>query len=113
MSATFGVAAPGTTLQTLGPLISGDNSVLPATSLIAGAAGKGFYGLALQASNFAALHQLPADPGRRAGAVQPAHRHAEQPEGRAQGGQRRVVRHRRDHQHHHLGQQQQRSRRPR
>jgi MSHA biogenesis protein MshL len=55
MSATFGVAAPGTTLQTQGPLISGDNSVLPATSLIAGAAGKGFYGLALQASNFAAL----------------------------------------------------------
>jgi MSHA biogenesis protein MshL len=55
MSATFGVAAPGTTLQTQGPLVSGDNSVLPATSLIAGAAGKGFYGLALQASNFAAL----------------------------------------------------------
>lgn len=55
MSATFGVAAPGTTLQNQGPLVSGDNSVLPATSLIAGAAGKGFYGLALQASNFAAL----------------------------------------------------------
>ena len=41
--------------------------------------------------------RLPRDPGRPAGAVQPAHRDAQQPEGRAQGRHRRVLR----HQHHH------------
>ena len=38
---------------------------------------------------------LPRNAGHGAGAVQPAHRHAEQPEGGAQGRHRRVLRHQR------------------
>jgi MSHA biogenesis protein MshL len=53
---TVGSAAPGTTLGTSGKLgnASGD-AVAPGVSLAAGSLGRGFYGLAFQASNFAAL----------------------------------------------------------
>jgi MSHA biogenesis protein MshL len=50
-----GVMAPGTTLSNSGQLVSGENSSNPAADLVAGAASAGFYGLALQAQNFAAL----------------------------------------------------------
>ena len=49
--------------------------------------------------------ELPRDAGQRAGAVEPAHRHAEQPEGGAQGRQRRALRDRHldHHRHQHHG----------
>jgi MSHA biogenesis protein MshL len=50
-----GVMAPGTTLSNNGQLVSGNNSSNPATDLVANAVSSGFYGLALQAQNFAAL----------------------------------------------------------
>ncbi len=55
MAGTVGIGAPGTVLQNSGVIGSGENSATPASNLVAGAAGRGFYGLALQAANFAAL----------------------------------------------------------
>ena len=53
---TIGSAAPGTTLGQTGNLVGNDGSSLaPGVNLAAGALGKGFYGLAFQAANFAAL----------------------------------------------------------
>ena len=54
--ATIGSAAPGTRLGVTGALSSSDgNSLAPGLDLAAGAVGRGFYGLAFQAANFAAL----------------------------------------------------------
>ncbi len=56
VSTTIGVAAPGTVLATTGALTSADGTQgIPGVNLAANAASRGFYGLALQASNFAAL----------------------------------------------------------
>ena len=53
--ATIGSAAPGTRLGGTGALSSDGNSVAPGVDLTAGTLGRGFYGLAFQAANFAAL----------------------------------------------------------
>ena len=54
--ASIGSAAPGTVLAPSGPLTSANgNSSAPGSGLAAGALGRGFYGLAFQAANFAAL----------------------------------------------------------
>jgi MSHA biogenesis protein MshL len=54
--ASIGSAAPGSTLGRTGALSSADgNSIAPGVNLAAGAIGLGFYGLAFQAANFAAL----------------------------------------------------------
>ncbi len=54
--ASIGSAAPGTRLGVAGTLSSSDgNSLAPGIDLAAGALGRGFYGLAFQAANFAAL----------------------------------------------------------
>jgi MSHA biogenesis protein MshL len=51
-----GVVAPGAVLQTSGAISSGDGTVsLPGVNVVTGALGRGFYGLALQSANFAAL----------------------------------------------------------
>jgi len=59
VSAAIGVSAPGVTLQTGGPLSAGDTTVVPGNEpgggIQNGRVGRGFYGLALQATNFAAL----------------------------------------------------------
>ncbi|MED5620378.1 pilus (MSHA type) biogenesis protein MshL [Ideonella sp. BN130291] len=57
VTAALGVSAPNVTLQTAGQLISGDTTVVTGQpgGVQNGATGRGFYGLALQASNFAAL----------------------------------------------------------
>jgi MSHA biogenesis protein MshL len=55
MSASFGVVAAGTTLGTTGALSSPDVSSTPGSNLAGSASGRGFYGFALQAPNFAAL----------------------------------------------------------
>ena len=53
---TLGSAAPGTTLGNTGKLSSADGNLATAgANLAAGALGRGFYGLAFQAANFAAL----------------------------------------------------------
>ena len=53
---SIGSAAPGSTLAPTGNLSSADGNLLaPGASLAAGALGRGFYGLAFQAANFAAL----------------------------------------------------------
>ena len=53
---TLGSAAPGTTLGNTGNLSSADGNLATAgANLAAGALGRGFYGLAFQAANFAAL----------------------------------------------------------
>ncbi len=53
---TIGSAAPGTVLGQTGNLVGNDGThVAPGVNLAAGALGKGFYGLAFQAANFAAL----------------------------------------------------------
>jgi MSHA biogenesis protein MshL len=55
-SAALGVAAPGARLGTSGTLTAPDgSSVGPGAQLATGALGRGFYGLALQTANFAAL----------------------------------------------------------
>ena len=55
-TASFGVGAPGSTLQVSGSLSTGDgNTINPATSLLASTLGRGFYGLAFQSANFAAM----------------------------------------------------------
>ena len=54
--ASIGTAAPGTRLGVTGNISSSDgNSVAPGVDLSAGTLGRGFYGLAFQAANFAAL----------------------------------------------------------
>lgn len=54
--ASVGVAAPGATLQAQGALTSGDGtSSTPGVNLTTSTLGKGFYGLAFQSANFAAL----------------------------------------------------------
>ena len=53
---SIGSAAPGSRLGTTGPLGSNDGTlVAPGVDMATGALGRGFYGLAFQASNFAAL----------------------------------------------------------
>jgi len=53
---SIGSAAPGTQLGSIGKLGSNDGtSISPGVDLATGALGRGFYGLAFQASNFAAL----------------------------------------------------------
>ncbi|MBL0088234.1 MAG: pilus (MSHA type) biogenesis protein MshL [Ideonella sp.] len=54
-SVTVGSAAPGATLQANGNLSVDGTTVTPGAALAASALGKGFYGLALQSTNFAAL----------------------------------------------------------
>jgi len=54
--ASVGVVAPGATLQAQGTLTSGDGtSSTPGVNLNTSSLGKGFYGLAFQSANFAAL----------------------------------------------------------
>lgn len=54
--ATVGVATPGATLQATGPLTGGDGTTsTPGVNLATSALGRGFYGLAFQSANFAAL----------------------------------------------------------
>lgn len=53
---SIGSAAPGSRLGTSGNLVGADGtSIAPGVDLAAGALGRGFYGLAFQAANFAAL----------------------------------------------------------
>jgi MSHA biogenesis protein MshL len=52
---SLGVAAPGATVAGTGPLSDGVNSAVAGANLVAGALGRGFYGLAFQAANFATL----------------------------------------------------------
>ena len=52
---TLGSAAPGSTLGPTGALRGDGNVVTPGVDLNAGSLGRGFYGLAFQAANFAAL----------------------------------------------------------
>lgn len=52
---TLGTAAPGTILGSTGNLAGGGNVITPGAGLAATAMGRGFYGLAFQAANFAAL----------------------------------------------------------
>ena len=52
---TIGTAAPGTRLGTTGDLRGDGNLITPGVDLAATALGRGFYGLAFQAANFAAL----------------------------------------------------------
>ncbi len=55
LGVALGVAAPGTVLQTVGALVSDGVIAKPAESLTTTGQGRGFYGLALQSNNFAAL----------------------------------------------------------
>ncbi|MFN0186173.1 MAG: pilus (MSHA type) biogenesis protein MshL [Aquabacterium sp.] len=53
---SFGAAAPGATLGATGPLTGPEGNIVnPAAALAANALGRGFYGLAFQSANFAAL----------------------------------------------------------
>lgn len=53
---SIGSAAPGSRLGSTGNLVGADGtSIAPGVDLAAGALGRGFYGLAFQAANFAAL----------------------------------------------------------
>ena len=55
LAGSFGVVGAGVTLGTTGNLSSGDVSSTPAGNLVTSGTGRGFYGLALQSPNFAAL----------------------------------------------------------
>ncbi len=55
LAGSFGVVGAGVTLGTTGNLTSGDVSSTPGSNLNTTASGRGFYGLALQSPNFAAL----------------------------------------------------------
>jgi MSHA biogenesis protein MshL len=55
LGVALGVAAPGTVLQTVGALVSDGVIAKPVESLTTTGQGRGFYGLALQSNNFAAL----------------------------------------------------------
>jgi MSHA biogenesis protein MshL len=52
---SLGVAQPGASIGATGTLTDGTNSATAGTNLAAGALGRGFYGLAFQAANFASL----------------------------------------------------------
>ena len=52
---TLGTAGPGSALGPTGPLRADGNLITPGVDLSATAIGRGFYGLAFQAANFAAL----------------------------------------------------------
>ena len=52
---SLGVAQPGATIGATGTLTDGTNSATAGANLAAGALGRGFYGLAFQAANFASL----------------------------------------------------------
>ena len=52
---TIGVGAPGSTLGSTGALTDGNNTATPGAGLVASTIGRGFYGLAFQAANFATL----------------------------------------------------------
>ena len=53
--ASIGVGAPGATIGNTGTLGDGINSAVAGASIAAGTLGRGFYGLAFQAANFASL----------------------------------------------------------
>ncbi|GAB4115539.1 MAG: pilus (MSHA type) biogenesis protein MshL [Rubrivivax sp.] len=55
LAGSFGVVGAGVTLGTTGNLTSGDVGSTPGSNLNTTASGRGFYGLALQSPNFAAL----------------------------------------------------------
>jgi MSHA biogenesis protein MshL len=55
LSASFGVVGPSVSLGTTGNLSSPDVTSTPASNIGTTSSGRGFYGLALQAPNFAAL----------------------------------------------------------
>jgi MSHA biogenesis protein MshL len=52
---SLGVAQPGASIGNTGSLTDGINSAVAGANLAAGALGRGFYGLAFQAANFASL----------------------------------------------------------
>jgi MSHA biogenesis protein MshL len=52
---SLGVGAPGATIGSTGTLGDGVNTAVAGANLVAGALGRGFYGLAFQATNFASL----------------------------------------------------------
>jgi MSHA biogenesis protein MshL len=52
---SLGVAQPGATVGNTGTLTDGINTAVAGANIAAGALGRGFYGLAFQAANFAAL----------------------------------------------------------
>ena len=52
---SIGVGAPGAVLGSSGPLSDGTNTVVAGANLAANAIGRGFYGLAFQAANFASM----------------------------------------------------------
>jgi MSHA biogenesis protein MshL len=52
---SLGVAQPGATVGNTGTLTDGVNTAVAGANIAAGALGRGFYGLAFQAANFAAL----------------------------------------------------------
>jgi MSHA biogenesis protein MshL len=55
LAGSFGIVGAGVTLGTTGALTSNDVSSTPASNIGTSATGRGFYGLALQSPNFAAL----------------------------------------------------------
>lgn len=55
LSASFGIVAPSVTLGPTGAITSPDVNTTPAGPITTSGGGRGFYGLALQAPNFAAL----------------------------------------------------------
>ena len=55
LAGSFGVVGAGVTLGTTGSLSSNDVGTTPASNIATSATGRGFYGLALQSPNFAAL----------------------------------------------------------
>ncbi len=52
---SIGIGAPGAVVGSSGPLTDGTNTVVAGASLAANAIGRGFYGLAFQAANFASM----------------------------------------------------------
>jgi len=52
---TIGVGAPGSVLSNTGALSDGTNAAVPGSVLAANTLGRGFYGLAFQAANFASM----------------------------------------------------------
>ena len=54
-SVTIGVGAPGSVLSNSGALTDGTNTAVAGSALAANALGRGFYGLAFQAANFASM----------------------------------------------------------
>jgi MSHA biogenesis protein MshL len=54
-SLSIGIGQPGALIQPTGPITDGSNITVPGASLNVDALGRGFYGLAFQATNFAAM----------------------------------------------------------